>query len=162
MSLSSFFGTQLKSLKYCYLTLIILFNICLYIVKWFHILLCITNNSIQQICLHTVKWSNSFISNHSIYHKSFIYTQFKCQSSIWPIDRTLSGATTPGQSGLRSNGNEGIPQIPQISKAGASLLDGLMSYLGHSLGGRRSLTPLQRCSWCILQPHLTVLQFDWF
>ena len=29
-------------------------------------------------------------------------------SSIWPIDRTLSGATTPGQSGSASNGNEGV------------------------------------------------------
>ena len=26
-------------------------------------------------------------------------------SSIWPIARTLLGATTPGQSGLGSNGN---------------------------------------------------------
>ena len=27
-------------------------------------------------------------------------------SSIWPIDRTLSGATTPSQSGPGSDGNE--------------------------------------------------------
>ena len=43
--------------------------------------------------------------------------------SIWPIDRTLSGATTPGQSGPRSNGNEGVHHIPEISKAGASPSD---------------------------------------
>ena len=41
-----------------------------------------------------------------------ISTQF---SSIWPIDRTLSGATTPGQSGHGSDGNEGIRDIPQSS-----------------------------------------------
>ena len=46
--------------------------------------------------------------------------------SIWPIDRNLSGATTPGQSGPGSNGNEGVLHIPQSSKARASPLDGLM------------------------------------
>ena len=33
-------------------------------------------------------------------------------SSIWPVDRTLSGAVTPGQSGPRS---EGVLHIPQRS-----------------------------------------------
>ena len=56
-------------------------------------------------------------------------------NSILPIDRTLSDATTPGQSGPRSNGNEGIHQIPQSSTiTAASPLDGLMLYNGHSLG----------------------------
>ncbi len=41
-------------------------------------------------------------------------------SSIWPIDRALSGVTTQGQSGPGSDGNEGVLQIPQISKAGTS------------------------------------------
>ena len=36
-------------------------------------------------------------------------------SSIWTIDRTLSGATTPGQSGPGSDGNEGVLHIPQSS-----------------------------------------------
>ena len=31
--------------------------------------------------------------------------------SIWGIDRTLTGITTPGQSGLESNDNEGVFQI---------------------------------------------------
>ena len=34
-------------------------------------------------------------------------------SSIQPIDRTLSGATIPGQSGPGSTGNEGVLRIPQ-------------------------------------------------
>ena len=38
-----------------------------------------------------------------------ISTQF---SYIWPIDRTLSGVTTPGQSGSRNNSNEGVLRIP--------------------------------------------------
>ena len=41
-----------------------------------------------------------------------INTQF---SSIWPIDRTLSDATTLGQSGPGSDSNEGVLCIPQSS-----------------------------------------------
>ena len=82
--------------------------------------------------LHTVKWSNSF---------------------IWPIVRTLSGATIPGWSEPGSNGNEGVLHIPQSSRNGASSADGFMSYPGHSLRG--VLTLLQRCSRRILpsQPN---------
>ena len=58
----------------------------------------------------------------------------------------LTGQTTPGKSGPWSNGNEEVLHIPQISKAGNSPSDGLMSCLRHSLGG--GLTPLQRCSQC--------------
>ena len=59
-------------------------------------------------------------------------------SSIWTIDRTLSGATTPSQSGPGSDGNEGLFHIPQTSGiTGASLADCLVSYSGYSgeLGG---------------------------
>ena len=49
-----------------------------------------------------------------------IKTNFKCQNcpvstqfaSIRPIDRTLSGATTPAQSGPGSDGNERVLCIP--------------------------------------------------
>ena len=34
--------------------------------------------------------------------------------SIWPIDRKLSRATTPGQSRSGNNGNEGVLRIHQI------------------------------------------------
>ena len=36
-------------------------------------------------------------------------------SSIWPIDRTLSGATTPDQSGPGSDANKEVLRIPKIS-----------------------------------------------
>ena len=36
-------------------------------------------------------------------------------SAIWPIDRTLAGATTPGQSGPESDGDEEVLCIPQCS-----------------------------------------------
>ena len=55
-------------------------------------------------------------------------------SSIWPIDRTLSGAITPGQSKPGSDGNEGEHHISQSSRVGASSSNYLVSYPGHSLG----------------------------
>ena len=75
-------------------------------------------------------------------------------SSIWPIDKTLSGATILSQSRPRSYGNKGILHTPQSSSiTGTSPSDCFVSYLGHSLGG--GLTPLQRCSCCILLPQPT-------
>ena len=59
-----------------------------------------------------------------------ISTQF---SSIRPMDRTLSDATTPGQSEPRSVGNEGVSCISQSSSiTEISPSDCLVSYLGHS------------------------------
>ena len=48
-----------------------------------------------------------------------------------PINKTLSGITTPGPSGTESNENEGVLHIPEISKAGASL----SNYLCRTLVG---------------------------
>ena len=51
--------------------------------------------------------------------------------SIWPIHRTISGATTPSQGGSGSDGNEEALSIPQISSiTGASPSDYLVSYPG--------------------------------
>ena len=63
----------------------------------------------------------------------YLHTVLMSNSSIRPIDKTLSGPTTPGQSGDERNGNEGVLHIPQASKAGASPSDGLISYPGYSL-----------------------------
>ena len=55
-------------------------------------------------------------------------------SSIWVIDRTLSGATILSQSGPGSNDNKRVLLIPESSSiTGASSSDCLVSYLGHSL-----------------------------
>ena len=60
-----------------------------------------------------------------------IRTQF---SSIWHIDRTLSGATTPGKSGPGNDGNKGIIRIYQSSHiTEASPPNSLVSYPGHLL-----------------------------
>ena len=53
--------------------------------------------------------------------------------SIWPIDKTLSGATTPGQNEPASNASEEVLHI--LSKAEDSPSDGLMSYPRYSVWG---------------------------
>ena len=56
-------------------------------------------------------------------------------SSIWPIDKPLSGATTVDQSEPDSDGNKGILRIPQSSRITvATASDCLVSFLGPSLG----------------------------
>ena len=47
--------------------------------------------------------------------------------------RTLSDATTPGQSGPGSDSNEGVLHIPQGSITGTSWWDCFVPYAGHSL-----------------------------
>ena len=48
--------------------------------------------------------------------------------------RSLSGATTPGQSGPGNNGNKGMLRIPQSASInGTSPSDCFVSYPGHSL-----------------------------
>ena len=61
-----------------------------------------------------------FFGLHTVTYKQNLFQtiQFSIStlfSSIWPIDRTLSGATTPSQSGPGSDGNEGVLRIPQSS-----------------------------------------------
>ena len=75
--------------------------------------------------------------------------------SIWPIDRTLSGATTPGQSGHESDGNKEIHHISQsTSITGSSPSDCFVAYIRTLIG--EDFTSWQRCCQCILQPQLTV------
>ena len=55
-------------------------------------------------------------------------------SSIWPIDRTLLGATTPGQSEPGNDSNEGVLCIPQSSSiTEITPSDCFVSFPGHSL-----------------------------
>ena len=56
-------------------------------------------------------------------------------SSIWPIDRTLSGVTTPGQSGPGSDGNEGVLCNPKKLKDYWSITIRLFSIITRTLIG---------------------------
>ena len=67
-------------------------------------------------------------------------------SSIYPIDRALSGATISGQSRPGSVGNEEELCIPQNFRSFSVISKTLV------VGG---LTPLQRCCWCIPLPQPT-------
>ena len=71
-----------------------------------------TQSNVKTVLFQTIQFSLS--------------TQF---SSIWPIDRTLSGTTAPIQSGPGSDSNEGVLHIPKALPS-----DCLVSYLGHLLG----------------------------
>ena len=56
----------------------------------------------------------------------------RLNSSVWPIDRTLSGATTPRQIEPGSNGNEVVLCILQIPRAGALAWDSSIAYPGYT------------------------------
>ena len=99
---------------------------------------------------------------------------FFSNKSIWPIDRTLSGATTPGQRGPGSMAMKEYSALPkaqlllkphhQIVDCHRTLVGGVLPLCRDAVGvfcslsrlGQHdtcwgSLTPLQRCSRCILQ-----------
>ena len=121
-----------------------------------------TNNSNH---LHTEMNSNTWnhLTNNSIKHQSFVYTQSNIQIvlfltiqfnmsfvwmsniSIWPIDGTLSGATTQGQN----------------SWAGASPSDGLMSNPGHSLEERSYLSAEMQSIYSMAPAKLAGINFNY-
>ena len=79
----------------------------------------------------------SYISNNSIYHNLFVYTQFKCQtvlfnSQIRP-DQVLPHRVRVELGVMAIKGYSTLPQSSSITAA--SLSDCLMSYLEHWLAG---------------------------
>ena len=103
---SSCVCTRLNGFKYCSLAQIIVSNITHSFTQMFQVLLCNINDSniIPIIYLLIVKWLHS-----------------------WPIDETLTGNTTPNQSGPGSNGNEWVFYIYQNFMTEASQPDCLAS-----------------------------------
>ena len=111
-------------------------------------------------------WFGLYITNKWLKHQSFVYTQlndqiiqfimshlFVLSLNVKEFYLTLSSATTLGQSGPRSNGNERVFCIPQRSCiTGASLSDCLMSYQDTHLW---NLTPLQ------MQSAYSTAPADW-
>ena len=81
------------------------------------------DNKISYVNL-TISCSNYYCSKEVFVHRqlnaktvlfqAIQFTMGMLFSSIWPKDRTLLGATTLGQSGHGSNGNEGVLRIPQL------------------------------------------------
>ena len=72
-----------------------------------------------------------------------------CEESSKTL-KTLSSATSPGQSGPGSDDNEGVLCIPQSSSiTGTSLSDCLVSYPRHLLGRGGGVLPLCRDVVCV-------------
>ena len=84
-----------------------------------------------------------------------VYLHTQSTSPIWPIDGTLSGATTPGQSGSECNGNEGYSTFPK--PPGCSLSIRLFRVKQDIRLVAGILASFQRCNWYILQPQQTEL-----
>ena len=80
-------------------------------------------------------------------------------SSIGPIDRTLSGATTLGQSGPGSNGNEEVFHIPEAVALLEPQHQMVLCHIQDTLREGRGLIFLQRYSQCISQSQLTGLNY---
>ena len=88
-------------------------------------------------------------------------------NTIWPIDRTLSCATTSDKSGPGGDVNEGVIHIPQSSSiTGTSPSDCLMSYTAHSLWGPYPSAEKQSIYiiyiYILLQPQPTKLIVNGF
>ena len=101
-------------------------------------------NNLQRLICHKTQTTKPTI-------KHSISTLF---SSIWLVDRTLTGATIPGQSKCWSDGNEEVIRIPQSSSITEALPSYcLVLYPGHSLG--ESYPSADVCSQCILRLQQT-------
>ena len=80
------------------------------------------SNSIYQVFLIQTIWIWLYGFKYPI-----IMLSKWLNSSIWPIDGTLTGITNPDQSGPESNGNEAvihILQTPSASPSGAVYISG--------------------------------------
>ena len=81
---------------------------------------------VKTVLFQTIQFSISTL--FKVIFQEILFSISTQLSFIWPIDRTLSGATTPGQNGRWSDGNEGVLRIPQSSYiTGVSLSDCLVS-----------------------------------
>ena len=85
----------------------------LHSVKWFQVLLCITNNLIKDQSFVYTQLSNRAILFLTIWHTPFVCTVFNVKQFYLTHRLDLSGANTPDQGGPRSNGNEGVLYIPK-------------------------------------------------
>ena len=117
---------------------------------WFYLemipfgLKCMNSNLFDLIWFGLVLWhinhcrlfntESIFIHLNSSIHKKKQFSISSQFNSIWPIDRKLSGATTPSQCGLGTDRNEEVLRIPQSSRITGASPDCLMSCPGHMLG----------------------------
>ena len=80
-------------------------------------------------------------------------------SPIWPIDRTLSGASIQARVDMGAMAMKSYSAFPKFQHYWSLIIRLLDVIIRTLIGG--SLTSLQRCSWCILQPQPTGLMCNW-
>ena len=124
-------------------------------------MLCITKDLIKHQSSVYIK-----LNDQTVLFQAIQFSVSKQFSSIWPIDRILSGATPPGSSGPRSNSNIGVLRIPQSSSiTEASPSHCLVSYPGHSLGKSYSFAKMELvysavpANWAIYEVQNYFLMF---
>ena len=146
-------GLFLWHIKHCRL---LISNPFIYIYIYIYINSSLSNKSVQffvytQLNIKTVPFQiiQFSISIEFQYQKTVPFQEIQFNlctqfSSIWPIDSTLSGVTTPRHSGLGSDSNEEVFCIPQSSSnTGTSPWHCLVSLPGHSLGWSYSSAEMQ-------------------
>ena len=148
-------STQFNCQKHFYFKLFSLFK-QLYITIQFSV--CTVSMS-KTVEFQTIQFSIStkFKYKYSLIVKNISISSYSVYAVlIQLIQFSISIDFVYTQSGHGSDGNKGVLRISQSSSiAGTSPLDCLVSHAGHSLEGG-GLTPLQRSSWCILQPRCLV------
>ena len=91
-----------------------------------------THLKVKTVLSQTIQFSTQFKCQKQFWFQTILFSMSTQFSSIWPINRILFGATTPGQSGPGSDGNNGVLRIPQNSSfTETSPSDCLVSYAGH-------------------------------
>ena len=114
-------------------------------------------STIPEVTWYEPLYINHLMPNPFLYIQTFLFQTSQVSinalfRSIQPVDRNLSGVTTPGQYGPGGDGNKGVLCIPQCSRiTKASPSDFLVLYIGHALGVGWGLIPRQRYSLCIPQ-----------
>ena len=121
-----------------------LFNV-IHTVKKFHVLLCITYNSIKhQSFVYPRMMKYFYLKQFNLAQVICLHTVQMSNSSIRLIDRTLSNTSTLGQSGPGSDGKEGKLCIPIISCITAAYPFRLFNIISsNSLGGSYPFTEMQ-------------------
>ena len=96
-----------------------------------------TQLNVKTVLLQTIQFSVSTVSlSKTVQFNRFQFSISTLFSFIWPIDRTLSGATLLGQSGPGSDGNKVVLHFLQsFSITRTSTSDCLVSLTWHSLAG---------------------------
>ena len=122
-------------------------------VKGFQVLLFNTNNSIFHYVIIFTQLNDSkycyLLLVIQFYICYFLYTVKWSNGSIYPLRWTLLGTIISSQRQSGSHSNEGVVHVPQSFKNGASPVDSLVSYPGHSW-----VSYLQRSSQLIWQSEI--------